>query len=166
MPFVRANLVTGRNGATTKGGSSRPLSDSRDRKKFHELRQQAQVILIGGSTYRNEPYSKASLPIYIATRGHHSETENTKFYSLAPAELIAEAIKDGFEQILIEGGVNFISDLISKKLIDEIHLTRAQDSGDGDFFDFGALTNSYRLFSTEDEDGTIFEVWTPLNQPR
>ncbi len=166
MPTVRANLVVGRNGMTTKAGSSKALSSSADRKQFHRLRSLAQVILIGGSTFRSEPYSEPPLPLHVSTRSKLEPTEKARFFNLSPSQLLNQALEAGFEQVLIEGGVNFLATLISESRIDEIHLTRAQVDGDADFFDERELKRLYLLGDERFEKETCFEVWVPINQRR
>ena len=166
MPKVRSNLVVGKNGMTTKAGSSKGLSSREDRRKFHELRGLSEVILIGGSTYQSEPYAKCPLPIYVSTRSPSPKIDEVHFYKLSPVQLIERAIADGFREILIEGGVEFLRELISNSLIDEIHITRSNQEGDSDKFDEGDLLSKYQLSSNVFENETSFEVWEPLIQQR
>jgi dihydrofolate reductase len=166
MAKVRANLVVGSNGMTTKAGSSKPLSNRQDRAKFHELRQISEVILIGGSTFRNEPYSNCPLPLYISSHSQNFGGENIHSFNLSPVRVLERAVGDGFENILVEGGVAFLSELITEKLIDEFHITRSDKSGDRDELDENSLHANYKL-ATESKSGeTKFEIWVPLNQQR
>jgi hypothetical protein len=66
---VAANLVIGADGSTTRGGSSRGLSFEADRQRFHQLRGEFDVILVGGNTARSEPYSKTPIPLIVLTHG-------------------------------------------------------------------------------------------------
>jgi riboflavin biosynthesis pyrimidine reductase len=166
MRRVRANLVVGSNGMTTYRGSSKGLSSSEDRARFHELRSASEVILIGGSTFRNEPYSKCPLPLYISSRGSNLKGENVHSFNLSPSKLLAKAFNDGYKEILIEGGVQFLSGLFDKTMIDEFHLTRSDIEGDGDKFDETSLSAKYKLLSQSIANTTKFEVWVPINQPR
>ena len=161
-----ANLVIGSNGMSTLAGSSRGLSSPADRARFHLLRQKAEVILIGGSTYRSEPYSKCPLPLYISTRGVQNEVGKSKFLNLSPAELIEKAREDGFKKLLVEGGVHFLSELIKDALLDEFFLTRSIKLGDGNFFSETQLKLKYKVVSESNDGGECFQIWERINQRR
>jgi riboflavin biosynthesis pyrimidine reductase len=161
-----ANLVIGSNGMSTLAGSSRGLSSPADRARFHQLRQAAEAILIGGSTYRNEPYFKCPIPLYISTRGVEKQIGKAKFLSLSPVELISKANEDGYSKLLVEGGASFLSDLIKEALIDEFYLTRSSKSGDGNFFSETDLQKNYRVGSESNNGGDCFQIWGRINQQR
>ena len=65
---VLANLVLGSDGSTSLDGSSKSLSSTEDRRRFHELRTRASAILIGGNTARTEPYATTPVPLVVITR--------------------------------------------------------------------------------------------------
>jgi riboflavin biosynthesis pyrimidine reductase len=159
-----ANLVIGSNGMSTLAGSSRGLSSPADRARFHQLRQAAEAILIGGSTYRSEPYSKCPLPLYISTRGVEKEVGEAKLLNLSPVELISKARDDGYTKLLVEGGASFLSDLIKEALLDELYLTRSSKLGDGNFFRETELQKNYRVVSESIDGGDCFQIWERVNQ--
>jgi riboflavin biosynthesis pyrimidine reductase len=161
-----ANLVIGSNGMSTLAGSSRGLSSPADRARFHQLRQAAEAILIGGSTYRNEPYFKCPLPLYISTRGVEKEVGKAKLLNLSPVELISKAREDGYTKLLVEGGASFLSNLIKEALIDEFYLTRSIKLGDGNFFGETYLQKNYRVVSESNDGGDRFQIWVRINQQR
>ena len=155
-----ANILLARNLATSLGGSSRALSPKSDRIRFHQIRTLAKAILIGGQSYRNEPYSKLSLPLYISSRTLNEGAAGNKFiFNQDPAWLINRALLEQGYPVLIEGGVNFISNLISESLIDLLYITRVNQDGDGHFFDESQLLKNYQRQSIEDIDGASFESW-------
>lgn len=161
---ILANLLIAANGATTKDGRSAPLSPASDRKRFHALRLQARALVIGGNTYRNEPYAKTGLPLYIAT--HHSlaieESEPRKHVcDRAPQEVVNLALIEQGSPILIEGGVRFVEPLITSKAIDLFYITRSPVMGDGDYFDETGLRTNYQLTNIETEGDLHFELWQP-----
>lgn len=84
-----------------------------------------------------------------------------RFFALSPSELVRLAVTEVKGAVLIEGGVNFLKELIAHQEIDEIHITRVQKSGDGHLFDFETLKNHYSMKSREEMKGTRFELWTP-----
>ena len=155
-----ANILLARNLATSLGGSSRALSPKSDRIRFHQIRTLAKAILIGGQSYKNEPYSKLSLPLYISSRTLNEGAAGNKFiFNQDPAWLINRALLEQGYPVLIEGGVNFISNLISESLIDLLYITRVNQDGDGHFFDESQLLKNYQRQSIEDIDGASFESW-------
>jgi len=157
---VIANILLARNLATSLGASSRALSPKSDRIRFHQIRRLAKAILIGGESYRNEPYSHLSLPLYIASRTLIEGAIGNQFiFNKDPAWLINRALLDTGAPVLIEGGVKFISEPIAQRLIDLLYITRVNEDGDGHFFDENNLLNNYERQSLEVIDGTIFESW-------
>ena len=155
-----ANILLARNLATSLGGSSRELSPESDRIRFHQIRTLAKAILIGGQSYRNEPYSKLSLPLYISSRTLNEGAVGNKFiFNQDPAWLINRALLEQGSPVLIEGGVNFISSLIAESLIDLLYITRVNKDGDGHFFDEKNLLKNYERQSIEIIDGVNFESW-------
>lgn len=156
-----ANILLARNLATSLGGSSRALSPKSDRIRFHQIRTLAKAILIGGQSYRNEPYSKLSLPLYISSRTLSEGASDNKFiFNQDPDWLINRALLEQGFPVLIEGGVNFISNLIAESLIDLLYITRVNQDGDGHFFDEIELLKNYERRSTEIIDGVSFESWS------
>lgn len=169
QPEILANLLVGSNGATTKDGSSKALTHPLDRERFHKLRQRARAIVIGGSTFRNEPYLRSTsrdneneIPLYVATRISGLVNPNTIFSSLNPILIVRQALSDAGSPILIEGGVNFLRELIAATLIDELYITRVEKVGDGLFLDEDFLTSKYALLEWQDEGEIRFEIWRPI----
>lgn len=165
MAQILANLIIARNGATSIRGSSRPLSTPEDRKRFHALRKGASAIAIGGSTFRTEPYENLKIPLFVATRDSSTEiggsSSDVRFYNLSPLELLQVARKEIEGAILIEGGVNFLRDLIAAQVIDQIFISRVDLDGDDYLLDEEALRLNYRLDSSETIGDTNFEIWQP-----
>ncbi|MDA8310314.1 MAG: pyrimidine reductase family protein [Actinomycetota bacterium] len=60
-PFVRCNMVSTLDGATSVQGRSGPLGGPADRRVFHVLRSLADVVLVGAGTVRSERYGPARL---------------------------------------------------------------------------------------------------------
>jgi dihydrofolate reductase len=158
---VLANMVIGANGATSLNHDSAPLSPPADRKRFHEIRSMGKALVVGGNTFRREHYSKAPMPVYVATRTPTPST-STLFYVLAAPEVVVKkALDENDGAILIEGGIRFIAPLIEKAIIDRLFITRSPISGDGDFFDSEHLHRHYQLQTSHEIDGLTFEEWVP-----
>jgi riboflavin biosynthesis pyrimidine reductase len=158
---VLANLVLGSDGSTTLDGSSKSLSSAEDRKRFHELRAQASVILIGGNTARTEPYAETPVPLVVITRSGdipESVRENPKaqIWELDPISAIDKAQKEFGECVLVEGGMNLIQELLLANKIDELYLTLSKKSGGESVYDLSALTREFTVESSEKLDGETF----------
>lgn len=157
-----ANLLIASNGATTLAGRSRGLSFRADRERFHQIRSSARAIVIGGGTYRAEPYLDVTLPLYVASRGFSGAPPF--IISASPLEVIEMALHESGAPVLIEGGVEFLARPIEMRLIDKFYISRSIIAGDGNFFDEDLLRGNYRITDTEEVTGGRFEIWRPINQ--
>jgi len=155
-----ANLLLAKNLATSLGGSSIALSTKADRIRFHQIRAMSKAILIGGQSYRNEPYANVGLPLYISSRTlTQGRSGNQYIFNQDPAWLVNQARKEQGSPVLIEGGVNFISTLIAQSLIELIYITRVDQDGDCHFFDEGPFLSNYERQTIESVAGCTFETW-------
>lgn len=59
-PYVVANMVASLDGKAVAGGQTRALSSEVDRALFHQLRTQADALLVGAQTVRAERYGRAT----------------------------------------------------------------------------------------------------------
>jgi riboflavin-specific deaminase-like protein len=59
-PYVVANMVASLDGKAVAGGQTRALSSEVDRALFHQLRTQADALLVGAGTVRAERYGRAT----------------------------------------------------------------------------------------------------------
>lgn len=158
---VLANLVLGSDGSTTLDGSSKALSSATDRKRFHELRAQASAILIGGNTARSEPYATTPVPLAVITRSGdipESVRGNPKaqIWELDPISAIKKAGEEFGGNILVEGGINLVQELLIANQIDELYLTLSKKSGGENVYDLSALTRDFTVESSEKIDGETF----------
>jgi len=158
---VLANLVLGSDGSTSLDGSSKSLSSAEDRRRFHELRAQASVILIGGNTARNEPYAQTPVPLVVITRsGEIPESvranPNTHIWELDPISAVDKARKEFGESVLVEAGMSLIQELLVANKIDELYLTLSRISGGENVYDLSALTREFTVESSIKIDGETF----------
>ena len=89
--IVSANLIVGIDGSTTANGSSIGLSNDEDRRRFHQLREKSDLIVIGGNTARREPYKRTPVPLYILTHSKvrlQPKNQLAKQFQLTPGQLI------------------------------------------------------------------------------
>jgi riboflavin-specific deaminase-like protein len=57
-PYVALNMVATADGRITIGGRSGPIGNEADRELFHELRAQADAVMVGAGTCRTERYGR------------------------------------------------------------------------------------------------------------
>jgi riboflavin biosynthesis pyrimidine reductase len=158
---VLANLVLGSDGSTSMGGSSKSLSSAEDRRRFHELRAQASVILIGGNTARNEPYAQTPVPLVVITRSGEipdsvRANPKTHIWDLDPISAVDKALKELGGTVLVEAGMSLIQVLLVANKIDELYLTLSKISGGENVYDLSALTREFTVESSEKIDGETF----------
>ncbi|NDD79304.1 MAG: pyrimidine reductase, partial [Actinobacteria bacterium] len=85
---VSANLIVGSDGSTSINGSSMGLSNDEDRRRFQQLRQKSDLIVIGGNTARREPYKRTPVPLYILTHSKiklQPKNQLAKQFQLTPS---------------------------------------------------------------------------------
>lgn len=158
---VLANLVLGSDGSTSLDGSSKSLSSAEDRRRFHEVRAQASVILIGGNTARTEPYAQTPVPLVVITRsGEIPESvranPKTHIWELDPISAVEKALKEFGGTVLVEGGIRLVQELLLANQIDELYLTLSKISGGENVYDLSALTREFTVESSEKIDGETF----------
>jgi riboflavin biosynthesis pyrimidine reductase len=158
---VLANLVLGSDGSTTLDGSSKALSSASDRKRFHELRALASAILIGGNTARTEPYASTPVPLVVITRSGEipeSVRSNPKaqIWELDPVSAANRAGEEFGGNILVEGGMRLVQELLIANQIDELYLTLSNKSGGENVYDLSALTRDFTVASSEKVEGETF----------
>jgi riboflavin biosynthesis pyrimidine reductase len=164
MTWVRANLVVGSDGSTTQAGSSKGLSSTNDRTRFHAIRAEATAILIGGSTSRLEPYGTTPCPLFVishestlpgsAAMNHHATLLNS---SAVDALTTIKGL--GYARILVEGGAHLITALAHAHLLDAIYLTRTNAAPSESVIDFHELLSGFVLVSREEEADELFEYY-------
>jgi len=129
--WVIANLVLGADGSTTLDGTSRRLSSTQDRERFHRIRKTCDALLIGGRTFRREPYGKTPKPLFVLSRTneiaeqvHKNEQATLLHMNLDSA--ISHIRSLGFSKILLEAGAALVEGALLKHEIDGIYLTQTQ----------------------------------------
>ena len=158
---VLANLVLGSDGSTSLDGSSKSLSSTEDRRRFHELRTRASAILIGGNTARTEPYATTPVPLVVITRSGNIPTSvrgnpKAQIWELDPVSAIEKAQKEFGGNVLVEGGMGLVEELLVRNQIDELYLSLSKKSGGENVYDLSALTRDFTVESSEKKDGETF----------
>jgi len=153
---VAANLVLAADGGATLNGSSAGLSFPADRRRFHQLRQGFDAILIGGNTARNEPYQKTPLPLIVLS---HSElppkiatNPQAVRWNLPISEAITRAIQE-YGDLLIEAGPTLVREALSMGLVTELFLTISRSTSGENQVNVAELTRGAVEISREESDG-------------
>ena len=153
--IVLANLIVGRDGSTTRGGSSTGLSSPEDRKRFHALRARASCILIGGQTARTEPYYSTPVPLYVMTHGELPDAVAANpLARVINANIIGAlsaitATEDG-RRILIESGPAPLHIALHLKKVDELYITIANNLDGENRIEVRTLTKGYEVVERVD----------------
>lgn len=163
---VRANLVVGSYGATTLNGRSAGLSSAKDRNRFHAMRAEFDVIVIGGKTAITEPYQKTPIPLVVVSHNPlipESLTTNPMLYwwQISPAAAIAKCLAEFGSRVLIEGGPNFLIAALPK--ITEFAITQTKISGGENRLELAKLLREFALISEEGLSEEIFQIFKRIN---
>ena len=164
--WVIANIVLGRDGSTTLNGRSKGLSSARDRTRFHQIRESADALLIGGNTSRIEPYSKTPKPLFVLSRQSSlsqevagNESAHLLNMNLSDAVIHIRAI--GLSKILVEAGATLILAALHHRELDGIYLTRTPFTSGQNILDLSVLEEIFAQqefveLERSEEEGEIF----------
>ena len=169
---VSANLIVGIDGSTTANGSSTGLSNDEDRQRFHQLRGESDLILIGGNTARREPYKRTPIPLYILTHSKvklQPKNQLAKQFQLTPKQLLEE-VGGKFEssselpiKLLVEAGPKLLLEMISQSLVDYLYLTVSLNKKGENKVDIDELTKDFRLVRNETKKDYEFRYYEKLS---
>ncbi|BDH57157.1 dihydrofolate reductase family protein [Tsukamurella sp. PLM1] len=138
-PYVRANMISSLDGSATAAGRSGGLGGDGDRRLFRALRAEADVVLVGAATVRDEDYGTPAHPaLAIVTRGDVARTprlypgdgrEPLVYSGHGESVDLRQVLQDlhtrGLRRVLAEGGPGVLGALLAQDLIDELCLTVA-----------------------------------------
>ena len=157
--IATANLIVGIDGATTENNSSIGLSTDEDRLRFQQLRDQSDLILIGGNTARREPYKRTPVPLYILTHAKvrlQPKNQLAKQFSMGITDLFSE-ISNNFPpteitspiNLLVESGPILLKEMIELSLINHLYLTINLEKSGENKISIEELTATFKLVSNE-----------------
>lgn len=156
---VRASLVLGADGSTTKGATSEAISSPEDRVRFLSQRRNADCIVIGGNTARHERYAKTPVDLIIVS---HTSPDllltnpHAHWWNMHPSEAIEKARSEFGSTIAVEGGIAFISELLTQGLIDELSLSVTEVVGGENLVQLEQLLSHFSHIEKSSESDTIF----------
>jgi riboflavin biosynthesis pyrimidine reductase len=156
---VYASLVIGRDGSTSKNGSSREIASGADRNEFLARRREVDFILIGGQTARCEPYHRSPVPVVVASRSminSLADNRNAHWWNCSPLEALERGIKKFGGKVLVEAGPGFISELIAARALDGIYLSISPISGGEAKIDYHDLIARFSEINIREVEDTQF----------
>jgi riboflavin biosynthesis pyrimidine reductase len=155
---VIATLNVGRNGATSKDGSSEAISSPADRQRFLALHRSAGSFLVGRNSYVAERYSSPNTQIFILSESGlpiAGAPENVTI--IAGSSLIESAReihKKGTHPIVVEAGISLLVPLIESGCIEELELSISPIDGDAHFIDVETILAHFQIIEDANIDGT------------
>lgn len=156
---VIASFLVGRNGASTLGGLSAPLSTPEDRNRFLARHRSAGAFIIGKNSATIESYAAARVPIYVLTRNggdlhlpHPLMQQIIIDSDLAVLTRRLDQMTDG--DLVIEAGARLLLALAHEGVIDLLELSQTEIDGDGDFLDIDDLLSCFTIVEVEVVNGT------------
>ena len=158
MPVI-ASLVVGSDGSTSKEGRSAGVSSAADRRAFLARRREADALLIGGNTARNEPYQKTPVPVVIVSKSMLNPLSNNRlahWWNCDPIEALSRAQRLFGENVVVESGISIIEELIAAKKIDRLELSVTSVTGGEDQVDYQKLLKKFTKVTQRVEDETTF----------
>ena len=156
---IVATLVVGADGSTSKESRSAGVSSTADRQIFLQRRREVDCIIIGGNTARHEPYNRTPVPLVVISRSLVNPVQGNHLallWNCSPVQAVEKAKTQFGENILIEGGITMINDLIKNKIIDRIELSVTPATGGEDRIDCKALLANFAQRESREIDGTTF----------
>ena len=162
---VLANLIIGIDGSTTLNHRSAGLSFPEDRLRFHNLRSQSDVIVIGGNSARNEPYATTPIPLIVLSHADQIPKEiiaNTQvsLWNKNITDALSD-VKKIYSHILIEAGPSLLGPALKAGLIDELHICISNISGGESQISLEEFTIGYTQIKREEVEGGVFITYIP-----
>jgi len=156
---IVATLVVGRDGSTSKESRSAGVSSASDRQVFLQRRREVDCIIIGGNTARHEPYDRTPVPLVVISRSLVNPVQGNHralLWNCSPAQAIEKARAQFGAEILIEGGVSLINELIDQKILERIELSVTPFTGGENRIDWEELLKRFKHCQSQEVDGTTF----------
>lgn len=148
--WVHANLVVGKDGSTIFNGNSQKLSSAGDRKRFHQIREGADVIVIGRNTAENEPYSKTPKPLIIlsSTLETFEKNPGAVIWNKSLKDVLADAEMEFGSRILLEAGTQLLKSFMEEDLLDGIYLTLSPVEGGEQRIDWQKFFKNFTIMES------------------
>lgn len=149
----------GKDGSTSKDGSSAAISTDEDRARFLKRRREFDCIIIGGNTARNERYAITPCPLVVISR-HPSNVlignPNAYWWSLEPKLALEKAQREFGPSVLIEAGPALLDQFLKAGLVDQLELSITPFSGGNDLIDLNEALRGFEITNDETVADTRF----------
>lgn len=170
-PWLRVNMISTVDGAATgDSGKSGSINNAVDKRVFHLLRAQSDVIVVGAGTARIEGYGPAVRPLVVVSR---QDVAPEGLRDAPPGSVLVEPLGDpvafkaslverGWTNILCEGGPSLLRDLLAAGVVDELCSTTVPRLIGGEHL---RITNgapvdvSLGLHTLIEAEGTLLVRW-------
>lgn len=130
---VSVAVVTSLDGKMTRGQETdvHLWTSAEDQKRFHELRDSHDVLVMGSNTYElmreSMQHNTGRLRVILTSRPEHYASEEIpgqlEFHNKATLNLVDYLGSQGYQKLLVVGGGRMITDFLINKLVDKIYLT-------------------------------------------
>ena len=170
-PWFRVNMVHTVDGAATgASGKTGSINNAIDKVVFHQLRELADVIVVGAGTARIEGYRPADTPIVVVSR---SDETPERLRDAPPGSVLVMPLGDpvafkqwlverGWTNILCEGGPSLLADLVAGGVVDELCVTIVPQLVGGEHLRIvqgPPVDVPLQLHTLLEEDGTLLGRW-------
>jgi len=156
---VTVSLVVGRDGSTSKDGTSAGVSNKADRTAFLARRRNADCIIVGGSTARLEPYHQTPVPVVVISRSLINPLVDNRLahcWNLSPVAALDRAITTFGPEIHIEAGASIVQQLLEAERIDRLELSITEVVGGDHLIDIDELLENFAIQRDVTIEGTRF----------
>ncbi|MFM6940484.1 MAG: hypothetical protein ACKOXI_00685 [Candidatus Planktophila sp.] len=156
---VIASFLIGRNGASTLGGISSPLSTPADRARFLARHRSAGAFIIGKKSAAIESYENSAQPVFVFTRTreklefpHPSMQQITVRDDLSEITRLLDQRIEG--DIVVEAGAELLLAMLKTGAISQLELTISPIDGDGHFVSEEELLQHFNSVEEVNIEGT------------
>lgn len=165
-----ATLVLGMDGSTSLGGDSEGITSPADRERFLTRRRASDCLIIGGNTARSERYQKTPVPLVILSHSLPdiiSKNPLAHWWNLPPGDAVVRARTQFGVEILVEGGISIISELLDLGAIDQLELSVTPASGGENRIAINELLGHFTdINKTQIDDTTFYSCRLPFTSPK
>ena len=163
---IVATLVIGQDGSTSLYGNSEAITSPIDHERFLARRRVSDCLIIGGNTARSERYNRTPVPVIILSHSQPSvlaQNPRALWWNLNPMAAIKKAQGEIGENILIEGGLSLILQLLKERAIDSLELSITTAKGGENRIEREELLKYFsQITESEIEDTQFFSCSLPF----
>ena len=101
-------------------------TSTEDRRHIVQLSKQAQVIIMGSTTYQTLKIKRAPPGRRLIIYTHNADSikgENIETTGVSPQELLQQLATQGVEDVIVEGGPSVYGMFLAAGVVDEVYIT-------------------------------------------